>query len=176
MRFTACHGKDDNFSVAARQVSYQLLEFFSRCYWYALQMQSPAKLWSSESRLLYLKRYMVIVTIPFYTEGKLAKSLVQGHRASQHRIPRQNPRVSALGPHFLLKILAEKVIFSGFLFFFNVIVFCPAFQTFMLMSVSGTVKVKKQCTVLRYQTLLTDLRTQRMFFCLGHKLVWGHSS
>ena len=62
---------------------------------------------------------MVIVSTPFYTEGKLAKRLVQGHRARQHQNLRQKARVSALGPHFLLKILGEKVIFSRLIFLCN---------------------------------------------------------
>lgn len=109
-------------------------------------MQSPAKLWSSENRFLSLKSYMVIVNTPFYTEGKLAKRLVQGHRASN---PETEPKSLSSWASLPTENTGRR---SNILriIFFNVIIFCPVFQSFMLMSVSGTVKVKKLCMVLRY--------------------------
>lgn len=88
MRFAACHGKANHFSVVTRQVSYQLLDFVSWFYWYALREESPANFLTSEdlTHISYILKYVVIISTPFYTEAKLAPepaSIKSGGKASK---------------------------------------------------------------------------------------------
>lgn len=86
MRFAACHGEANHFSVVTRQVSYQLFEFISWYYWYVLREQSPATFLTSEdfTCISYIWKHVLITSTPFYTEAKLAPepvSIKSGGRA-----------------------------------------------------------------------------------------------